>query len=261
MKKILIVIFLISNIGFSQTNLKKAKSNLSSRSYNSSSVSSSTSSYDDNSSTNFFGELFINLLAFVTYKAALGNLEQRHFTPYPYYYSNVNGEYDFGMEKEDNKSIVSIGGNYLFGNAVNAIEANINWRFIPFLGVDLTHNRFFEKGLGGSDQLDVTSFMVNYYRIRERHVTGWWGIGVTNVGNEVNSLGFSYNLGIEVYPFNPMSIHLSYKQSFINQSHINIMKFQAKYHIKKKSLFAGYHDISLGGVKVSGPVIGAEFRF
>lgn len=77
----------------------------------------------------------------------------------------------------------------------------------------------------------------------------------------MNTSGFAYNIGLEVYPVKPMSFHLSFKQSLINQSNINVFKFQTKYHRKKMAYYTGYHDISLGGVKASGVVLGVEVSF
>lgn len=264
MKKLILVFLLIPVIGFSQGKLNQAKNNLSSKSKSSSSGGNSGSSTGDSDFDSAFAEVFLfvgKLVLIGTYKAAFGDYERRHFSPYPYYYANVQGEYDFGLETEDKKSLIGAGVNYLSGNYINSAEANVNYRFLPFLGVDLSHQSFFEEGLNGSDRLDVTSLMVNYYRIRERSFTGWWGMGVTYVGNEVNTYGFTYNIGLEVYPVKPMSFLVSYKQSFINQSHINVTKYQIKYHRKKMAYYIGYHDISMAGVKASGMVLGVEASF
>lgn len=266
MKKLVLLLLLIPMIGFSQRKLNQAKENLSSREKSSSS-SRSSGSREDSSDDDYdlfddlFRDVFIELFLYVSYKTALGDFEHRHFSPYPYYYENVGGEYDFGLKEEDKRSLARIGGNYLLGNPVNAIDVSLNWRFDPLVGIELSHRSFFEKGLYDNDYLDVTSFMLNYYRIRERSLTGWWGIGVTHVGKDVNSYGFAYNIGLELYPIKPMSFHLSFKQSFINESNINTIKFQTKYHSKKMAYVIGYHDISLGGVKVSGVALGLEVGF
>ena len=237
MKKLILVFLLIPVIGFSQGKLNQAKNNLSSKSKSSSSKSKSSSSGGSSGSStgdsdfdSAFAEVFLfvgKLVLIGSYKAAFGDYERRHFSPYPYYYDNVPGEYDFGLETEDKKSLIGAGVNYLSGKYINSAEANINYRFHPFLGVDLSHQSFFESGINGSDHLAITSLMLNYYRIRERSFTGWWGMGVTYVGNEVDTYGFTYNVGLEFYPQKPMSFLVSYKQSFINESHINVTKYQA----------------------------------
>ena len=265
MKNLLFIFLLIPLIGFSQGKLDQAKENLSSRSSSSSSSSSSHlsegESEDNSSFKNSMGQFFGELLVFITYKAAFGNFEPRHFSPYPYYYDNVQGAYDFGLEKGDKNSLLGVGVNYLAGNSINSAEANINYRFHPFVGVDLSHQHFFEEGRTGSDHLNITSLMANYYRLRERLYTVWWGIGMTYVGNEVNTYGIAYNIGLEFYPVKPISFHLSYKQSFINESHINVTKYQTKYHRRKMAFYIGYHDISIAEVKASGLVFGVEASF
>lgn len=264
MKKLIYVLLLIPFIGFSQGKLNQAKENLlsksSSTSYSRNSSSSKDRSDDHSPFNDSFKGFFVELFLHVSYKVAFGSFERRHFSPYPFYYENVYGEYDFGLQKEDKRSLIRVGVNYLEGNPVNSIEANLNYRFHPFVGAEVSHNSFFEKVGNDSNQLDVASLMLNYYRVRERSFTAWWGMGLTYVGNEVNTSGFAYNIGLEVYPIKLISFHLSNKQSFINLSTINTFKFQTKYHKKKIAYYAGYHDISLGGVKASGVIFGFEVR-
>jgi hypothetical protein len=181
MKKLILIFLLIPVIGFSQGKLNQAKNNLSfkSKSKSSSSGGRSSSSKVDLNVGRAFVKLFFyapKIVIVGIYITVFGTSERRHFSPYPYYYSNVQCEYDFGLETEDKKSLISAGVNYLSGNYINSAEANVNYRFLPFLGVDLSHQIFFEEGLNGSDRLDVTSLMVNYYRIRERFLLdggGW----------------------------------------------------------------------------------------
>ena len=74
-------------------------------------------------------------------------------------------------------------------------------------------------------------------------------------------MGFAYNIGTEIYPFKPISLYASWKQSFINSTSIDVFKAQVKYHIKEAALFTGYHEFQLGGVKSSGFVLGMEYTF
>lgn len=262
MKKILFLLLLIPALTFGQSKLKNAKSNLSSSSRTSSSSSSSSrTSGGGGYGAGVVGDLFIELFLFIGYEAAFGDFEYRHFTPHPYYYSNVNGEYDFGLEDEDKRSQFRVGTNYLVGNIINSFEVNARYRFDPMVGIELFHQSFFEDVRDGTEYLDVTSLVVNYYRIRERFITAWWGAGVTYVGNDVNTAGLLLNVGTEIYPFKPMSLHVSFQQSLINDSNIGTLRTQLKYHRKKKAFYVGYHDISLGNVKASGMVLGFEYQF
>jgi hypothetical protein len=265
MKKLFYICLLIPIIGFSQTKLSAAKQNLSTNS-SSSSTSSSSSSNSSSSSHrafgNLFADIFVEVFLIVGYEGLLSNLEYRHFAPYPYYYDNVNGEYDFGAVDGDKRSLLKARVNYFSANSIQGVAANVKYRFLPILGLELSHNNFFENNLAGtSDNLNTTSFMLNYYRVRERSVTGWLGIGATYVGNEVNTAGFAYTIGVEVYPFKPISLHAIFQQSFINESNINELQFQIKYHRKKMAYYTGYNDYSIAGVGVSGFVFGIEIAF
>ena len=265
MKKLIILCLLLPYWGISQGKLDRAKRELSSRTneaattenYGSNEYSSSSSS----SSDNVLSQAAVDLFLLISYKIAFGNLEDRYFAPHPYYYDNVNGEYDFGYEKGDKNSMMGIEVNYLLGNTVNAIEANLNYRFVPFLGLELNHQSFFEQELSIRDYLDVTSLMINYYRVRERWLTGWFGVGATYVGHDVETFGAAYNLGLNIYPMKPISMSLVYKQSFINSSQINTVKYQLKYHLKQLAFYLGFHHTSLGGVPVSGAVTGIQTKF
>jgi len=262
MKKLLILLLLIPALSFGQSKLKDAKSNLSSRSSSSSGSSiSRTSSGGGGYGAGFFGDLFIELFAFVGYDTFFGQLEYRHFTPYPYYYSNVNGEYDYGFIENDKKSQLRLGANYLVGNIVNSIEINARYRPSPLWGFELMHQSFFEEVRNGTEYLDVTSLGANYYRLRERFITGWFGLGATYVGSGVNTFGPMINIGTEIYPFKPISLHGSYQYSHINTSNVTNFRTQLKYHVKQKAFYLGYHDISIGNVKASGMVLGFEYQF
>jgi hypothetical protein len=265
MKKLLLLLLLIPAITFSQSKLKSAKNNLSSSSRTSSSSSSTstsrTSSGGGGYGAGFFGDLFIELFAFVGYHTFIGQFEYRHFTPYPYFYTNVNGEYDYGIEDTDKKSQLRLGTNYLVGNIINSIELNARYRISPLWGFEMHHQSFFENVRNGTEYLDVTTLGVNYYRLRERFITGWFGAGVTYAGNDVNQFGPMLNIGTEIYPFKPISIHASFQHSNFQNGDINTFRSQVKYHVKKKAFYLGYHDISIAGVKASGMVLGFEYLF
>lgn len=263
MKKLAILLLLIPTISFSQGKLDKAKDNLSSRSSSSSNSGSNSNkgSSVGGAGVGFFGDVIIELFAFIGYKAAFGEWEYRHFTPYPYYYNNVNGEYDFGLQTGDKTDQFRLGTNYLLGNNINSFELNARYRFDPLWGIELNHQSFFEDTRDGVDYLDVTSIGFNYYRIRERAVTAWWGVGVSYVGTDVATLGVMYNVGTEIYPLKPISLHVSFQQALINESNVGTLRTQLKYHRKKTAYYLGYHNISLGGIKASGAVLGLEFIF
>ncbi|CAL2106775.1 conserved exported hypothetical protein [Tenacibaculum sp. 190524A02b] len=266
MKQIMILFLLLSCTVFAQGKLEKAKKELSTKttttkptvesSSNASSSTISNSRVNDNDS-----ESFQSFVAKVAYSATLGivagKAEWRELTPYPYY---DYGEYTKTLNEKTKRSNVKIGVNY-FNNLIKGFEVYGSYKFVPLIGIEASHIRFNEKVNDKKDYLDISSLMLNYYRIREKYVSLWWGLGGTYIGNEVNKLGFAYNIGTEIYPFRPVSFHFSWKHSFINNSSVQRFKANAKYHLKKTAIVAGYNNFNLGSVNTSGLTIGVEYMF
>ncbi len=260
MKHKLLLLLFIPCILFSQGKLKSAKNSLSnSSSSNSSSSNSSSSSSSDNDGGGFFDDLFLELAYHVTLGVGFGEARYTEMNQYPYY--NDGGEYTRNFEDGNNKrSSLRFGANYLI-NRVKGLEINSVFKPIPILGIEVSHVNFSEQTLLSSESLNVTSINANYYRFREKYFSLWWGAGVTYVGNEVDTWGGLYNIGADIYPFKPISLHFSWKQSFINDGEVDVFKSQIKYHIKKTALYTGYHNYKLGSETVSGVVFGLEYTF
>lgn len=265
MKRIFLLLIFIPCIAISQNKLKKAKESLkeqtteikrgNKRVYKSSNNSNSShTSYE-----NPFSSLFAEIVFYATAGITIGRAEERDLNPYPYFYDD-EGEYAAELSKTGRKSSVKLGANYLFNN-VNSMELYGTYKPIPILAIDVSYLHFSEKNLLSKEHLNITSVMANYHRFRERNFTFWWGLGATYVGSGVNKTGFAYNIGTEIYPVKPISLHLSWKQSFINKSEVDIFKSQLKYHFKNKALYTGFYDYSLGGETVQGVVIGFEITF
>lgn len=206
-----------------------------------------------------FNSFLIELGFYATVGIVFGEVKERDLNPYPYFYDD-EGEYAAELSKTGRKSSVKLGANYLLNN-IKSLEIYGTYKPIPIVGIDASHIRFSEKTLLTQNYLNVTSLMANYHRFREKNFIFWWGIGATYVGNGVDTLGFAYNLGTEIYPVKPISLHISWKQSFINQNEIDIFKAQLKYHQKNKAFYIGYNDYNLGSETLKGPTIGFEITF
>ena len=267
MKRILLIILLVPALLFSQGKLEKAKESLSESSATSThnspdrSTRTSRNNHRNSSNTNgFFYDFFVELGYYAFYGTVIGQTEYRSLTPHPYY-KNTFGEYSKNDTIDSKNSSFKLSGNHLFNKDANALEINANYRVLPILGIEASYIHFSERTIIGSDYLEISSLMANYYRIREKNISLWWGLGTSYVGNEIKKFGFVYNIGAEIYPFKPISIHASWKQSFINNSSIDVFKTQIKYHIKNTAFFTGYHNYQLGSEKNGGYILGVEYTF
>ncbi|QHI36692.1 hypothetical protein IMCC3317_20570 [Kordia antarctica] len=253
-----LLIFSLSN---AQGKLNKAKKDLSGS--NSGSNSSSSWSDDDdggNDNAGYFDSVFIEIAYHVTIGVLLGEMESRYFYEYPYS-DGSHGEYslftqDYPLKR--NQFIISntffASGKEFYGN-----DLKLNFRFIPLLGVEASHLRFFERT--PKVELGVTSFMINYYRVREKYVTAYWGIGATHVGNGVDETGLAYQIGVDVYLKKPFSLGVFWKQSLINDSSVDEFKLLARYHMKRFSIHGGFNHYQLGSVSINAMGFGVDYRF
>lgn len=264
---VLSILLLFPVILFSQGKLNKAKENLSKNNSKSNTSSSITENnlknrirHRNRNNNGFILAIFEDFAFYTFYGALIGNSEYRTFTPYPYF-NNSKGEYLKIDTIYSKKKLFNLSANRLFNSSVNSIEINANYRVLPILGVEVSYLNFSESTLSGQNQLGISSFMLKYYRVREQSVSIWWGMGASYVGNGVNSWGFAYTVGTEIFPVKPISFFTSFKKSFINYSNINEFKVHLKYHIEKIAVFTGYQANNLGGENVNGLVFGAEYTF
>jgi hypothetical protein len=266
MKSKITLSILLCCLAFSLANaqgkLNKAKDDLSgsSSSSSSSSRSSNNNNNDGNDDIGYFDNLFIEIAYHATIGILLGEMESRYFYEYPYS-DGSHGEYSLFTQDVPLKRSQFIISNTLFasGKEFYGNDLKLNFRFVPLVGVEVSHLHFFEQN--PKVELGVSSFMVNYYRIREKNVTGYWGIGATHVGNGVDETGFAYQVGIDVYLNKPFSIGASWKQSLINDATVDEFKLLVRRHIKRTSIHGGFHHYKLGSVTINAMAVGLDYRF
>lgn len=250
------------NFSNAQGKLNRAKEDLSEKSSSSTNSSrSSNNDYNDgNDGPGYFDSLFIEIAYHVTIGILLGEMESRYFFEYPYS-DGSHGEYAFPDEDVPLKRGQLIISNTAFasGKEFYGNDIKLNYRFVPLIGVEVNHLHFFEQE--PKNELGVSSFMLNYYRVREQYVTAFWGIGATHVGNGVDEIGFAYQVGVDVYLKKPISISALWKSSLINGSSIDELKLHARYHLKRFSIHGGYNHYKLGSVSINALGAGVDYHF
>lgn len=262
-KKLLCMLVLcsFSFCAVAQGKLNQAKSDLSSKSSSRSSSSSDSRSSADDDDEGIFDSFFTEFFFYLSYGTLFGEMESRNLTSYPYA-SGTFGEY----HAYEDVNTAAKRSQFIISNTVVWHESNfygndlqLNYRMTPLLGIQASHLHFFERGLDNTD-LGMSSLMLNYYRIREKHVTGYWGIGGTYLGSGIDDFGFSYQVGLDIYPVKPFSIGLLWKQTFVNSSAVDEFSILGKYHMKKTAIQAGFKYYELGTVSLPSAALGVEFR-
>jgi len=257
-----ILFCLFFSVSNAQGKLNKAKDDLSgnSSSTTSTSRSSNTDDFGGNDDFGYFDSVFIEIAYHATIGILFGEMESRYFYEYPYS-DGSHGEYSLFTQDVPLKRSQFIISNTVFasGKEFYGNDFKLNYRFIPLLGVEVSHLHFFEQT--PKVDLGVSSFMINYYRIREKNVTGYWGVGATHVGNGVDETGFAYQIGLDIYLNKPFSFGTSWKQSLINDSSVDEFKLVVRHHRKRFSFHGGFHHYTLGSVNINSMGIGVDYRF
>lgn len=157
------------------------------------------------------------------------------------------------------KSDLRMGMNYFSGSTVNGFQVQGSFRPIFILGIDASYKMLYESEINGPVDLSIFNVMGNLYRVRTKDVTGWWGLGYTRVGSDIDAGGFSYQFGIDYFPVYLVSLRALWKQSFVNKHAINLLQLQGKYHFKRAAVYLGWDYNKIAGINISGVAVGLEY--
>lgn len=264
MKFLLILCLSFSVSSFSQSRLKKAKENIlkePSKSFTNNDTSNKKKVIDNSFGTYLFSEFVFKPLVWAGKSLVIGNKEVRVFNPVPYE-NNSYGEYLKLNDKDDyHINLLQVSTYYSSGKyRINGLHIDLEYRFSDLIGITARHNHFHENHFGETENLDLSGLTFNYYRIREEFITAWWSLGISNLANNVNSIGFRYGLGARVFVKKPISVLVTWQQDFIGSGTINESKINVTYHLKKLNVFTGYNHYNLASVKIPSIVIGLRYK-
>ncbi|MCG8311281.1 MAG: hypothetical protein MI975_28090 [Cytophagales bacterium] len=262
MKRTILTVLLIclSIHTFGQGKLERAKEDLSEKSDSGSFTTTSTEASSDDVGDGFVGGIVVELLYVATYGLLIGELQPRSFYSYPFA-EGPHGEYQITEGGYfPKRSSLTVSNTTAFQSSTFSNDFRVNYRFIPALGLEANHLHFLDRR-DQNEQLGISSILLNFYRIREKNVTGYWGMGGTYAGDGVNTWGFSYNLGLDIYISDPVSLSLFWKQSFINDSSINEFRGLVRYHLKRFAVHGGFIHYQLGDEGFPSAAVGIEYRF
>lgn len=257
---ITLLILFTTTFTIAQSKLGRAKNDLSGTSSKQSYTTNSDSQSSSEDGNGLVEGIVIETLYFVTYGILIGDIQPRSFYAYPYAEGQHGEYYPIENHGPGIKGNLILSNTLAFQSGTFANDLKLNYRFIPVLGLEANHLHFFDK-LSEDTELGISSIMLNYFRIRERHVTGYWGLGATYVGNEVDTWGFSYNLGLDIYVAHPISLSVLWKQSFINESSINEFQGLVKYHLKRFSIHGGFIHYTIGEENFPSAAVGISYGF
>jgi len=182
-----------------------------------------------------------------------GNFWQVSFSDYPYC-TKDDGLFAHRFGKDFSLQFSS---HYFYNSDVLqgiGLRAHLSPR--PILGVEIHYTDLTEKLKTRYDHLRLYDIFLNYYRVRKPRWVVWWGIGLKGMQGDNSYQGFGFNLGTDVYPVQPVSLHLDYSKGWINGQSLSEFLIRMNLHLQRTIFFIGYQRFSAGSSVLDGAVFG-----
>ncbi|MCB4807017.1 hypothetical protein LG651_02055 [Tamlana sp. 62-3] len=269
-----LLIILSFNFSQSQTKIEKAEESLKKQEqpvgyYTQSNEYNNSSSDSGSFFSEVVAELFIGLFAYTAYGVLfespfeINSKNNDAILTKRVYFEPNTGHYSY--EWNDNSAIgrTTISTKYIFANPkLKGNHLNIDMRFFNRLALEVNYLQLWENNTNfGHDALAIYTALGKYHRIRTKAFDGWWGVGASYVDGEVNSFGFTYGLGAEVFLGKPISIESSFNQTLVNQNTVNKFNALINYYINQYKIYGGYEYLKIGSQNFSMVSLGAGFSF
>ena len=272
LKYLILVLLSLStfpNVCFGQSKIGKAEKSLSSEKRSSNKPSSSNNDFDSNFFIDVFGRLIIDGFVYTVYSVLIESPPEYNnksanasITKYPYNKNN-KGNFTYDLAENSTRLRTTISSKYVFENSrINGNHLNINLKFLKRIGVETNYLQLWEDNPNfGKDKLALYSFLAKYHRVRTETFDFWWGLGTTYTDGDVNSWGFTYGLGIDLFIINPISFESAFNQTFVNDDTVNKFDLILNYHYKSFKFSGGYEHLRIGSENFSMILLGAGISF
>ena len=141
----------------------------------------------------------------------------------------------------------------------------IKYTPISLLTAEVNYLKLFDHEQVDNTTVEVTSFSLNYNRLRLPRIHFWWGFGGIFINESDDRLednkAFSLNLGANYYFTKPLSLYGTMQIGEINDIIGAISEARIQVHLERYLLYAGYQDINFGDYEYSGVTFGAGIYF
>lgn len=141
----------------------------------------------------------------------------------------------------------------------------IKYAPISMLTIEGNYLHLFGQVDDVSTNISITYFNVSYNRLRHHRIHAWWGLGGIFLKDQrlavSDNQAFSFNLGINYYFKEPMSLYLEAQMGNINEAFGAISQARLQVHLDRFLIYAGYQDVNFGALEYNGVAIGGGVYF
>lgn len=268
MKKIVYILSFFIWCNANAQNINKSKDELNSftsKNSGNSKKSSRSSGVDINSDDGFFllklaGYLTIGIVKY----GLIGDYEseshlKNNLTQHPFS-SKGRGNYAQTDSVKSKNFRIDLENHFIkSGSGIFANHFNLNLRPSKYFYFKTDYYELFEQNLftNQKDRLSLLYFNVGYDRVRTEKFNLGWTLGMSYLGNGINSAGLSYGVNATYFLKQNMSFSVATNGSRINFEPVNSLVINSKYY--KKNFFGSlaferlkiatpvYHFVGIGG--------------
>lgn len=274
---LVLIMFLISAIGNSQSKIEKAEKSLIEKEAENSTIRSNSNPRDSNNNANsengFFAEvlsgLFVQVFAYTIYGIAIESpfetqyrASNAYLNKFPYFNSKKgNYTYEWNEDTPIFRSLLSL--KYISENSrIKGSHLNIDTHFLKRFGLEADYLQLWENNPHfGTDNLAIYTLLAKYHRVRTEKFNAYWGLGTSYIDGEVNQFGFTYGLGAEWFISKPISLEANFNQTLINEKNVNKFNALINYHLKQYKFNGGYEHLKIGNQNFSNISLGMGVFF
>lgn len=137
-------------------------------------------------------------------------------------------------------------------------------KFSPnrFLTLDVNRLQLFEQlEDGGNDHFSITTFNLEYNRVRGSQFHLWWGAGLMLLDGKNLYGSPSMTVGFNWFFKKPLSLYADTQFGFPNGTYARQHQVRMQVHLNRYMLYAGYHGLRVGSERVPNLTIGTGMWF
>lgn len=141
----------------------------------------------------------------------------------------------------------------------------IKYAPISLLTLEGNYLHLFGQDDDVSENIGITYFNLSYNRLRHHRIHCWWGFGGIFLKDQrmpvSDNKTFSFNLGLNYYFKEPMSLYLETQMGNINEAFGALSQARLQVHLDRFLIYAGYQDVNFGDLEYNGIAIGGGIYF
>lgn len=186
------------------------------------------------------------------------NFWQSRYAAYPY--SSVGS----GLYTSTGgfKNSINATGHYFYNsNSLRGYSVRSRFSPSPLLGVEIHVAGLKERLRSSDDYMALYDIFLNYHRVRHQHVTLWYGLGVKGLQRTNTYHGPAFNIGMEIYPGRPISLHAAANVGSLNTNAMWETLVRMNVHYNRSIFYIGYQRFSINSVLLGGVIAGVGLYF